>query len=254
MANEEMFVGSFLNFGIECAKRHWLTFFGLLILASVIAAASFGISAGLVWLPSELFSSENPYSNPIRGLGILCALASAVLLITLSFGFVKNVLNICRGQRVELKALVAFKPMVIIHYIIAMLITAVIVAAGFILLIIPGIFLLHRLHMVPLLVIDMELGAIEAIKESWYLTTGHFMDLLFGFFIGSFFCNLFSVFIITLIFTIPMQFFLLVYPYLRLTGQLDYAEEYLLAAETGSAGSGNTESGDAEPGDAEPKN
>jgi uncharacterized membrane protein len=48
-----------------------------------------------------------------------------------------------------------------------------IVAIGFIMLIIPGIVFAIRLSLVPYLVMDKNLDAIAAVKESWRLTQGH---------------------------------------------------------------------------------
>lgn len=48
-----------------------------------------------------------------------------------------------------------------------------IVAVGIILLIIPGIVFACKLAFVPYLVVERKMYAIEAVKESWRMTSGH---------------------------------------------------------------------------------
>ncbi len=55
----------------------------------------------------------------------------------------------------------------------ASLLVAIIVVAGVILLIVPGIIFACKLAFVPYLVVDRKMDAISAIKESWRMTNGH---------------------------------------------------------------------------------
>jgi hypothetical protein len=52
-----------------------------------------------------------------------------------------------------------------------------IVAGGFILLIVPGIIFICKLSFVPYLLIDRKMGPVEAIKTSWSMTRGHAMEI-----------------------------------------------------------------------------
>jgi len=54
-----------------------------------------------------------------------------------------------------------------------MILLGLILIAGFILLIIPGIILGIRLYYTPFVLIEQKLGAIDAIKASWEMTRGH---------------------------------------------------------------------------------
>lgn len=85
------------------------------------------------------------------------------------FGYIKNVINVARGDTVNFRAFFAIKPMVVAHYIIASLCVTVMVSFGFLILLITGVI-------IP---------------------------------------------IITMSFTILMACFLVIYPYLALTGQLE---------------------------------
>jgi hypothetical protein len=218
MNNQAMQVGSFLNFGLENAKKHWLKFIGLSILGviAVLVAAGifFGISAAL--------------PEAVTGFGTFVAsLAVAVVAITVMFGFFKNVLNLCRGQAIDLMAFLHVKPATIINFIIANLLMSVVIAVGLLFLIIPGVILSCMLMYVPYLIIDREMGFVEAFKESAKISKGHIMDVLVGFYLSAGVAGYLSTLVITIVFTIPMIAFVYAYPYLVLTGQLDEVQNKL---------------------------
>jgi uncharacterized membrane protein len=56
---------------------------------------------------------------------------------------------------------------------------ALIVIGGFILLIIPGIFFALRLQFTCYLIVDKNLGPVEAVKTSWKITKGNAWNLFF---------------------------------------------------------------------------
>jgi uncharacterized membrane protein len=55
----------------------------------------------------------------------------------------------------------------------AQLLTFMAVALGMVFLIVPGVILALGLSMTTLCIVDKNLGAIDAMKESWRITTGH---------------------------------------------------------------------------------
>jgi uncharacterized membrane protein len=57
--------------------------------------------------------------------------------------------------------------------LVAGLLVSIIVAVGFIFLIVPGIIFACKLAFTPYLVMDRKMPAIDAIKESWRMTGGH---------------------------------------------------------------------------------
>jgi uncharacterized membrane protein len=57
------------------------------------------------------------------------------------------------------------------------LLSALIIAGGFILLIVPGIIFACKLAFVPYLVVDRKMGPTEAISTSWKMTKGHTMEI-----------------------------------------------------------------------------
>ena len=62
--------------------------------------------------------------------------------------------------------------------ILSKLLVMLLVGLGFVLLIIPGIFLVCRLFFVPYLIMDKKHGVLESIKLSFYMTKGYFWTIL----------------------------------------------------------------------------
>ena len=61
---------------------------------------------------------------------------------------------------------------------LANLLLTIIVVAGFLFLILPGIFLAIRLAFVTYLVVDKELEPMKAIETSWKMTSGYEFTIL----------------------------------------------------------------------------
>lgn len=102
----------------------------------------------------------------------------------------------------------------------AMLLCLVGVAVGLALCIVPGFILAVGTLLYPGLIMDRRLGAVESLKESWRLTTGHkgqiFVLMLFAFGValaGWLACCV-GIFV-----AIPIIQLAIAYLYLKLTGQ-----------------------------------
>ena len=201
---EMLTVGNFLNFGIESAKRNFLKFFGMIIFAVIAFIIIVFIGYGI----NETFG------------GMLTLIFS----ILISFGFLKNTIRLTKGEPINFKAFFSANPVTLLHFFVAMVIMFVVISIGMILLIIPGIILSYMLILTPYLIIDKDMGAVEAIMESMRLTKGYKMDIFVGHFIVFLLINIASMLIVTLPFTIPMALFVQIYPYLVLTGQLENAK------------------------------
>jgi len=212
--DNQMTVSGFLNFCIENAKRHFLKFLGLYAVALIVLVVGTAIGSALSYLLDEIGAF-------LGGLIIL------FLSISVSFGFLKNILNLCRGEKVDFMVFIKIKPLTMLYFFILVILTSIIISIGYILLIIPGVILTLMLLPASFLVIDRDMGPISAIKESFRITSGHKMDIFVGLCISITVAFYLSVPIISLVFTIPMMLLIYVYPYLLLTGQLDEAKKNL---------------------------
>ena len=107
---------------------------------------------------------------------IFCGLTNIIF----ALGFAKIFLDIVRGGKVQIQTLFSqFKPMLILNYVIAIIISSVVICVGFLLLIVPGVYLAIRLQYVALNLIEQERpDFIEALKTSWHMTKGNMLDLL----------------------------------------------------------------------------
>jgi hypothetical protein len=210
MAGNQISVGGFISFSVENIVKHWLKLIGLTIIVVVAYLVCMGVTS---WLLTSV--------NGV--LGFLVGVVSVAVIATALFAFLKNILNLCRGEPVDFGAFVRVKPLVILNFAVAMVVVGAVVSFGMLLLVIPGIILASTLSLTPFLIIDRGLGPIRAIDESYSLTKDRLMDIFIVGFIASVILSLISVFIITLIITIPMTCLLWVYLYLRLTGQLHAA-------------------------------
>jgi len=85
-----------------------------------------------------------------------------------SFAYLKA----ARGDKLEIKDMFeAFRNYW--NVVLASLLVGVIVAIGFVLLIIPGIILACKLAFTPYLVVERKMEVFEAVQESWRMTNGH---------------------------------------------------------------------------------
>lgn len=197
---ELMTVGSFIGFGVESLKRNLFKFVGLIIVAFI----------GLILIGYIAMALGDTIGSVI----------SFVASILIAFGMIQNTINITRGQPIDFAAFYNAGPMKMINFLVAMILVSIIVSIGFILLIIPGIILAYMLILVPYLVIDQDMGALEAISKSMELTKGYKMDIFAGHFVVMIIVWAVSFLIITIPLTIPFAMFVQIYPYLVLSGQI----------------------------------
>ena len=92
-----------------------------------------------------------------------------------------------------------------IQYLIGYVIFGVAIIIGYLLLIIPGIFLTVKLFLYMYLVVDKKMNGIDALKLSYEMTTGHFMKL-FLFFLSVLVINVIGLLLfgIGLLVTVPI--------------------------------------------------
>ena len=99
-----------------------------------------------------------------------------VLGIVVGMGIVRMTLRFVDGGKGELVDL--FSPIPLIpNYLIASVVVCIGVSVGFVLLILPGIYLAVRWYFFPWVLVDKGVGAFEALRQSWEMTRGSFWNL-----------------------------------------------------------------------------
>ncbi|RMF97190.1 MAG: DUF975 family protein [Candidatus Schekmanbacteria bacterium] len=131
-----------------------------------------------------MFAGNNAF------VGIIVFLLSFILSLLMQMGSLKIVLKFTYGEKPVYDDLINTYPL-IVKYLLALIVVCIIVGAGMVLLIIPGIILMLALQFFAFVIVDKEVGAIEAVKKSYAITKGHWLNiflfnLLFSFvsFIG----------------------------------------------------------------------
>lgn len=121
------------------------------------------------------------FSSVVAGLGRSPHLLTPLLEIFIQVSYITVILLIVRGATPVFADLFnkykSYK--VFLRFFLATLALFFIIGFGFLLLIIPGIYLLIRLQFVHYLIVDKEdIGVIDAIKMSMQMTKGRFWQLL----------------------------------------------------------------------------
>lgn len=149
-------VGELLRFGWEAFKKRPWFFIGVVLLIVIISGILSGFSPDPVRTPSDF----------------VLALIVVILNVFIEMGLVAFALKAHADvDKAELKDL--WHPQRFWQYAAVKILTGIIVVVGLVLLIVPGIIAALALLFATYLVIDKNLGPIDAIKESVRITKGH---------------------------------------------------------------------------------
>lgn len=143
------------------------------------------------------------------GIGqLITNIISIVISGLFSFGMLSFYVKISRGEEATYKELFS-KTNMCVKYIIASILVGIAVAAGYILLIIPGVILAFGLTQTMYIILDNpEIGTIDAMKKSWAMMKGYKMDYFV-------FCLSFIGWIILGVFTLGILYIWLM-PYMSI--------------------------------------
>jgi hypothetical protein len=110
-----------------------------------------------------------------------------VVLMPISYGVSWVFLKAVRGEPFRVTD-IFFAYQSFWNILLANFLVGLIVGAGFILLIVPGIIFACKLAFVPYLVMDEKMEAVDAVRKSWNMTRGHtgtiFLMGITSFFVG----------------------------------------------------------------------
>jgi len=196
-------IKSTLRFAWETfKKRPWL-FIGA---TAILAAASIGIEVLTNAIDITLSGKED--QPTILGIVVNLALGTLVGMGGTAFYLVAH----DSLDKVELSSL--WHPRPFWKYVGASLLLSLAVVAGLVLLIVPGVILALMFMFSNLIVIDRELGPIDAMTESNRVTRGHKWSLL-GLVLILFLVNLVGlvVFVVGLLVSIPVTALAFIHAY-----------------------------------------
>lgn len=157
MLKKELVIGEAIRFGWRQTLSHFAFWFGLFVII-------FGISAFLRGM--EYFAKEISwvlYAN--------LAIIGAAFQTIVNAGFIALGLKYCDGQKPTYEDFLV-SPQTIGRFVLAYLLYSLIVLAGFLLLIIPGIIWAMKYFPTVYLVIDKNQKPLNALRDSARLTEG----------------------------------------------------------------------------------
>jgi hypothetical protein len=211
---ESFRIGDALSFGWEKFKKHF--FFLWMILA-------------VTWLISIMFRVLQGGVGKETVLGGLIGLASIVVAIVVDLGLIRMYLDLADGVEGKLEKLFS-QYRLFWNYLGAAILYGLMVVLGLILFIVPGIYLGLKYQFFSYLIVDKNLGVIEALKKSAAMTAGMKWKL-FGFCLTILGLNLLGAIALGLglLVTVPMSTMAYVYVYQTLLKRSDAGEQIAVA-------------------------
>lgn len=196
-----------IRFGWNTMKSNLGFFIGLLIVV------------GLIYSVPDIILELVTKDAPI--LSIIIWIVSWILSILVSMGLIKISLRFCDNEKARFSDLFSQYPL-FFKYLFGSILYGLIVLAGLILLIIPGIIWGIKFRFYDYFIIDKKLGPIEALKRSSAITKGTKWNLfLFGLLLGLIDVLGFLFLLIGLFATIPTTMVAMAFVYRKLLAQAE---------------------------------
>ncbi|MDO8618470.1 MAG: DUF975 family protein [Candidatus Daviesbacteria bacterium] len=146
-----------ISFGFEKAKQNWKFFIPIVLITL------------LVNMGPKLHTNPQD-SGAVVFTSTIWTILLWILRAVIEIGLISIALKFVDGKKAQIADLLNYKPL--INYAIASVLYGLIMIAGLILLIIPGIIWAIKLQYYSYLIIDKNMGPIEALKKSWQITKG----------------------------------------------------------------------------------
>lgn len=210
MATQKFSIGEAVRFGWDTMKNNLWFFVGLLVVA------------GLVYFVPDIIADLIQEDAPIPAL--LITLGSVALDMIIQMGLVLIAIKFCDSEKAKLGDLFSCYRL-FFKYLFGTILYALIMLAGMILLIVPGIIWAIKFQFYAYFIVDKGLGPIESLKRSSAITAGAKWNLfLFGLLL--LLINIAGVLIcgIGLFATIPTSMVAVASVYRKLLGQIEPAE------------------------------
>ena len=202
MAGKDLKLGEAIGFGWKTATGNLWFFIGVMAITLAISG-----------LQNVLTGGEPNLITALLGL------VFAVVNMIVTMGTMKIALKFCDGQKGEYSDLYNMYPM-FWGYLGAAILYAIMVVAGTVLLIIPGIIVAIQFGFFGYLIIDKQMGVMDSLKMSSKVTNGAKWKL-FGLAILSILINIAGAvcLLVGLLVTIPTTMLAWAYAYRKLSAQ-----------------------------------
>jgi uncharacterized membrane protein len=155
-----------IKFGWETFKKYPAFLIGVVLAVFIIS-----------WVFSTLTNNLSNNGTEPNLISLLVNIVGMIVNMIVSMGMAKIAITLARGGKPAWDDLYNQYPK-IVNYFIASFLFGLMVIAGLILLIVPGIYLALKFHLFSYLIVDKNLGAIDALKESAKITKGSMWNLL----------------------------------------------------------------------------
>lgn len=198
-------IGEVIRFGWETFKKN--------------ALLSIGILIGLVVINSLISGITGAFDESNFIVILVINILSLVVSTWLSVVMYRLIIKITDGKAVSTEDLKT-EPMLLVRFFAAQLVAGILIVIGFVLLIVPGVYLALRFMFAPYAIVDKNLGPIEALKYSGELTKGIKWQLL-GYSIVAILIILVGAIalLVGLLVAVPVVMFASVHIYRKLQGQ-----------------------------------
>jgi len=196
-------IGEALGFGWATFRDRFGTLIGLIVVSALVIGVVQGVEQGLAQQKAGF-------------LAFVVGIIGFVVQSVISLGWTRITLKLHDGQGVEMSDLIEPYPL-IWKYVGASILAGIAISIGFLILIVPGVFLAIRLGFFPYAIVDGGAGPVEALQKSWEITKGSFWHL-FGLGIALALVNMVGVIAlgIGLLVTVPTTAIAMAYVYRRL--------------------------------------
>lgn len=198
--------GEAIKFGFQTAKGNIIFFIGIFVIITLV----FAVTTLLQNIPNF---NQNAATFLIGNILVW------VLNVIIDMGIIRIALKFVDLEKPSFSDL--FQGSFLINYVLASIISGVIIVIGLILFIIPGIIFAFRLQFAKYLVIDKEMGPVDAIQKSWNITRGITWNLfLFSLLIILINILGFIALLVGLFITIPLTMIANAFVYRKLLSQV----------------------------------
>ena len=168
MEKDKFPFGQAVKFGWQKTKEN---FWGLIAVTVICIAIS-----GILNYSINNFEKTMPLTSFFIN---LCAMAVSMIM---TLGIIKIGLKVYAGEKFDVSEIFGSYRF-FLKYFLATIIYFLAVLVGLVLLIVPGIILIIRMGFYSYLIVDKQMGPVDALKESMRITKGNAFDLFLFWFV-----------------------------------------------------------------------